>query len=115
MKLYGISNCGTVKKARTWLAEHGQDIPFHDFKKEGIDRALIARWLRQVGWQELINRRGTTWRRLSDIDQAAITSEASAINLMLEKPSVIRRPILEAEHCLLVGFDEQTYSENFRK
>lgn len=115
MKLYGISNCDTVKKARTWLAEHGQDIPFHDFKKAGIDRALIARWLRQVGWQDLINRRGTTWRRLSDIDQAAITSEASAINLMLEKPSVIKRPILEAEDCLLVGFDEQTYSENFRK
>ncbi len=115
MKLYGISNCDTVKKARTWLAEHGQDIPFHDFKKAGIDRALIARWLRQVGWQDLINRRGTTWRRLSDTDQASITSEASAINLMLEKPSVIKRPILEMEHCLLVGFDEQTYSENFRK
>ena len=113
MKLYGISNCDTVKKARKWLAEHGQDIPFHDFKKEGIDRALIARWLKQVGWQDLINRRGTTWRRLSDIEQASITSEASAIDLMLEMPSVIKRPILEAEHRLLVGFDEQTYSETF--
>ncbi len=80
--------------------------------RQGIDCTLAQA---EVDWQDLINRRGTTWRRLSDIEQASIASDASAIDLMLEKPSVIKRPILEAEHRLLVGFDEQTYSETFRK
>ncbi|MBY0577412.1 MAG: ArsC family reductase [Burkholderiales bacterium] len=113
MKLYGIPNCSTVKKARTWLAEHGHIIPFHDFRKDGISGTLLERWIARVNWQDLLNRKGTTWRQLGEDEKAAVTSANAAIALMLKNPSVIKRPVLESENRLLVGFDEQHYLSFF--
>ena len=89
--LYGIPNCDTVKKARTWLADHGQAFEFHDFKKQGLDRATVAGWLEQVGWEVLVNRKGTTWRNLPEERRMQVVDKASALELMLENPSVIKR------------------------
>lgn len=115
MKLYGIPNCDTVKKARAWLAEHDVAIEFHDFKKAGVDEALLHAWLAQTDWQTLLNRRGTTWRQLPDDVKAKTDNEAAAIALMLAKPSVIKRPVLEMDGRVVVGFDPETYSQIFRK
>lgn len=113
MKLYGIPNCSTVKKARNWITEHGQDVPFHDFKKDGLDRTVLERWTGLVRWQDLVNRKGTTWRQLGEAEKAAVNGEHGAIELMLKKPSVIKRPVLESEDRILVGFDEQHYRSFF--
>lgn len=115
MKLYGIPNCDTVKKARAWLAEHDIAIEFHDFKKAGVTETLLRGWLAQTDWQTLLNRRGTTWRQLPDDIKAKTDNEAAAITLMLGKPSVIKRPVLEADGRVVVGFDPDTYSQIFRK
>jgi arsenate reductase len=113
MKLYGIPNCNTVKKARTWLTGHGIALPFHDFKKQGISEELLTRWLKHVSWEKLVNRQGTTWRQLPDDAKTAISDEASAIRLMLEKPSVIKRPVLEKDGKITLGFDESVYQSLF--
>lgn len=113
MKLYGIPNCDTVKKARAWLAAHAREVAFHDFKKQGVD----ADWLREVaaqtGWQALLNTRGTTWRRLPEAERAAVTDEASAIALMVTQPSLIRRPVLERNGRYHLGFAEDHYQAIF--
>jgi arsenate reductase len=110
MKLYGIPNCNTVKKARAWLAENGLAVQFHDFKKDGVDSALIEGWLQQMPWEKLVNRAGMTWRGLSDEAKAAVHDNASAAALMLDKTSVIRRPVLVKDGKILsLGFDETTY------
>jgi Spx/MgsR family transcriptional regulator len=112
MKLYGIPNCNTVKKARTWLDENSIAYEFHDFKKQGIDEATIKQWLTQSTWDKLVNRAGMTWRNLSDAEKAAVTDNASATQLMLAKTSVIKRPLLVQDSTLLaLGFDEATYQE----
>lgn len=113
MKLYGIPNCNTVKKARTWLTEIGIAIPFHDFKKQGVNEELLKAWLKQISWEKLVNRQGTTWRKLTDEAKAAVCDEASAIRLMLEKSSVIKRPVLEMDGKIILGFDEATYQSLF--
>jgi arsenate reductase len=113
MKLYGIANCDTVKKACAWLAAHGAQVEFHDFRKHGIDRAMLLNWVQQTTWDTLLNRRGTTWRQLPEPVKAATGNEAAAIELMLEKPSVIKRPVLEHGGKLYVGFDETTYQSIF--
>jgi arsenate reductase len=115
MQLFGISNCDTVKKARVWLAENGINMPFHDFKKQGISEERLLYWLKQLDWEQLVNRRGTTWRQLPDDTKAAVCDEASAIRLMLEKPSVIKRPVLEMDGKIVLGFDETIYQTLFRK
>lgn len=107
--IYGIPNCSTVKKARLWLAEHQLDNTFHDFKKQGIDAASLSRWLGHTSLAKLINRKGTTWRALSDEDKLRADSPDSAIALMMEKPSLIKRPVLEQGTLLLVGFSEDNY------
>lgn len=109
MKLYGIPNCTTVKKARAWLAEHGHDVPFHDFKKQGVDAAWLRGVMRQTGWQALLNTRGTTWRKLADAEKAAVTDSSSAIQLMQNNPSVIKRPVLEVAGTYHIGFSEDQY------
>lgn len=111
--LYGIPNCDTVKKARAWLADHGQDVDFHDFKKQGLERATVAAWLDQVDWEILVNRKGTTWRKLSDERRAQVVDKASALELMLENPSVIKRPVLEGAGDLSVGFSDTQYGALF--
>lgn len=112
MKLYGIPNCNTVKKARTWLKENGIAYEFHDFKKLGIDEATIHQWLTQKPWDKLVNRAGMTWRNLSDAEKATVTDNVSAMQLMLAKTSVIKRPLLVKDNALLaLGFDEATYQQ----
>ncbi|HYG33119.1 MAG TPA: ArsC family reductase [Methylophilaceae bacterium] len=110
MKLYGIPNCNTVKKARTWLAEHQADVEFHDFRKDGVDEALLNSWLTQMPWEKLVNRSGMTWRNLDDSAKTAVQDNDSALKLMLKKPSVIKRPVLvENGKILALGFDEAAY------
>ncbi len=114
--LYGIPNCDTVKKARTWLTAHGHDAQFHDFKKQGLERATVAAWLTQVDWQTLVNRKGTTWRKLTDEQKAAVVDNDSALVLMLELPSVIKRPVLAqygAGEKFSVGFSDAQYQQLF--
>jgi Spx/MgsR family transcriptional regulator len=112
MKLYGIPNCNTVKKARTWLEENGVTYEFHDFKKQGIDEATIQQWLTQAPWDKLVNRAGMTWRNLSDSEKAAVTDNASATELMMTKTSVIKRPLLFKDGTLLaLGFDAEKYQQ----
>ena len=112
MKLYGIVNCSTVKKARSWLEQQGTAYQFHDFKKQGVPVELAQAWLQQVGWEKLVNRNGQTWRALSPEQKLAIQNNDAALRMMLENPSVIKRPVLERNGTLLhTGFDEATYSQ----
>lgn len=114
MKLYGIANCSTVKKARDWLAQHDIAVEFHDFNKQGLDAETAQSWLKQSDWQKLINRSGLTWRALSEQRKQQVCDELSATQLMLEKTSVIKRPLLEQNGKLLhVGFDAAAYSNTF--
>lgn len=112
--LYGIPNCDTVKKARTWLADNNVDFTFHDFKKQGLDRATAAAWLDERDWEVLVNRKGTTWRNLTDAQKAAVTDKAAALELMLATTSVIKRPVLAGAGTLQVGFTPQLYASVFR-
>ena len=104
IEFYGIPNCDTVKRARTWLDEHGTGYTFHDYKKEGADPARLEAWSDAAGWEALLNRRGTTFRALGDADKADI-DRAKAIRLMQANPSLIKRPVVEHPGGLLVGFD----------
>jgi len=114
MKLYGIPNCNTVKKARDWLAQHRIPVEFHDFKKRGLDEATAQNWLQQSDWTRLINRSGLTWRGLPEQRKQLVLDAPAALALMLEKTSVIKRPLLEQNGKLLhVGFDEASYSNIF--
>lgn len=115
MKLYGIPNCNTVKKAREWLDQQGVAYEFHDFKKQGLTSANAENWLTQYPWEKLVNRAGMTWRNLSDAEKNAVTDNASATALMLDKTSVIKRPILEDnDKVLALGFDETVYQQIFK-
>ena len=111
--LYGIANCDTVKKARAWLADHQADVTWHDFKKQGVPEAQLDRWLQAVGWEKLVNRQGTTWRKLPDDDKAAVVDAASARALMLTQHSVIKRPVVEwPSGQVTVGFSEALFSQH---
>lgn len=113
--LYGIPNCDQVKKARMWLTANAQPHVFHDFKKSGISRPLVEDWLRSTHWELLVNRKGTTWRALDDDRKAAIVDADAAIELMLEAPSVIKRPVLSIDGEIHVGFSEPNYQLIFKK
>jgi arsenate reductase len=110
--LFGIPNCDTVKKARAWLDANGIAYSFHDYKKEGADPARLARWSQMVGWETLLNRAGTTFRKLPDIDRADI-DEAKALRLMAAHPSLIKRPVVEVPGGLLVGFKADVWAATF--
>jgi arsenate reductase (glutaredoxin) len=107
--IYGIRNCDTVRKARAWLEAHGLEHAFHDFKVDGIDRARLESWAKVAGWETLLNRAGTTFRKLPDEARAHLDAR-KALKLMLEQPSMIRRPVLERGKTLLVGFSPEKYS-----
>ena len=107
--LYGIRNCDTMKKAWTWLDQKGVAYDFHDYKKAGIDRARLEGWAKQVGWEVLLNRAGTTFKKLPDADKQGIDL-AKAVALMLAQPSMIKRPVLETDGGLLVGFKPEVYA-----
>ncbi|HKO89324.1 MAG TPA: ArsC family reductase [Burkholderiales bacterium] len=115
VELYGIPNCETVKKALAWLADHDVNVQFHNFKKEGLAPAKVKSWLKQVEWSRLLNRKGTTWRKLDEETQASITTAAAATRLMCEQPSIVKRPVVEYGAKLLLGFDPQHYAEAFKK
>ena len=106
--LYGIPNCNSVKKTRAWLAEHGVDYQFHDFKKSGIDAATLRKWLKIMPLDVLINKKGTTWRGLSDAEKAMADAPETAIALMMAKTSVIKRPVVVSGAQIFVGHDENT-------
>jgi arsenate reductase len=112
MVLYGIKNCNTVKSAVNWLKRRKIRFEFHDYKVKGITDAKLKEWSKQVGWEALVNKRGTTWRMLDQTTQASVTSASRAFVLMKEKTSVIRRPLIERDgQVILLGFDEQEYSK----
>ncbi len=104
MKVFGIRNCDTVKKARKWLDEAGIEYQFHDFKKDGLDTDTLKKWEDSVGWETLVNRRGTTWRKLPDQVRDNIDAQ-TAHQIMLENPSIIKRPIVERGDSISVGFN----------
>lgn len=112
VQLYGIPNCDTMKKARTWLEQHGVAYRFHNYKADGIDDATLGRWVDQVGWDVLLNRAGTTFRKLDEADRQDIDA-AKAIRLMQAQPSLIKRPVLDHDGTLTVGFKPERYAELF--
>ena len=112
-QVYGIRNCDTVKKARAWLQAQDVALDFHDFRTEGLSRERIDCWLGKVDWNVLVNRRGQTWRKLPEAKKSAIRDAASAAKLMLEWPTVIKRPVVETGSQLLIGFDAARYASLF--
>lgn len=115
LTLYGIANCDTVKKARVWLTSQGMEYEFHDYKKKGITREKLHNWLTQVPWEKLLNRSGTTWRKLPDDQKIAVTDADSAADLLSEYTSAIKRPLIENEagRVLILGFSEADYTSLF--
>jgi arsenate reductase (glutaredoxin) len=115
MIVYGIKNCNTVKSAIEWLNKNKIEFEFHDYKKSGITAAKLNEWCSQVGWESLVNKRGTTWRQLEEADQKKVVNEKTAIALMIEKTSVIKRPLIEKNgKVVLLGFDEVDYKKTFK-
>ncbi|MCE2832428.1 MAG: ArsC family reductase [Oxalobacteraceae bacterium] len=112
--LYGIPNCDTVKKARTWLEQAGLSYQFHDFKKAGLDKTTVSAWLKEVPWEILVNKKGTTWRGLPDATKASVIDATSATALMLENTTVIKRPVLCTNNQVLVGFDADLYKKTLK-
>lgn len=113
--IYGIANCDTVKRARAWLADHGVEAQFHDFKKQGVPAELLPTWLAAFGRDRLVNRAGTTWRKLDDAAKAAVVDDATATALMLAEPSVIKRPVVQwpgGEWTL--GFSAEAFEKSAR-
>jgi len=110
--MYGIPNCDTIKKARIWLEKHKVAYAFHDYKKAGVDKARLEGWVKQAGWESLLNRAGTTFKKLPDADKTGLT-EKKAIALMLAQPSMIKRPVLEQKGKLTVGFKPEEYAKLF--
>ena len=110
--VYGIKNCNTVKSALTWLTEKKLDFEFHDYKSKGISEAKLKEWCSQAGWEDLINKRGTTWRQLPPAVQEKVKNQSAAIALMKEKTSVIKRPLIESGNRIVaLGFDPETYGK----
>jgi len=115
MIVYGIKNCNTVKTALAWLKDKNVAFDFHDYKTKGITEAKLKSWSKQIGWESLVNKKGTTWRQLDESVQKKITSEATAIALMKDKTSVIKRPLIEHnEKVIVLGFDENQYKQVFK-
>ena len=110
--LYGIPNCDTVRKARVWLEQHGVDYVFHDYKKAGIDPVRLGGWADEHGWEAVLNRAGTTFKKLPDSDKAGLNRD-KAVALMIAQPSMIKRPILDLGDRRLVGFKPELYSQVF--
>ncbi|PWJ58195.1 Spx/MgsR family transcriptional regulator [Dyadobacter jejuensis] len=115
LTLYGIPNCNTVKKARVWLEENEVAYTFHDFKKKGVDADKIGQWMEQVPWTELINKAGTTWKRLTEEEKLSVQTPSDAAKMMMERTSMIKRPIIEDEQGVIRtrGFSEEVFKKAF--
>ena len=111
--IYGIKNCDTMKRAFAWLKSHDIDYAFHDYKKSGVTAQMLEAWASRVGWEKLLNTRGTTWRKLDEKDRAGVDAK-KAIDLMQQQPSLIKRPVLAHGKSLLVGFDEGAYETTLK-
>ena len=112
--LYGIPNCDTIRSARRWLTDHDIEYTFHDFRKNGLDEALLRQWVSELGWEALLNKRGLTWRKLDQDTKDAI-DETSAIRLMLEHVAMIKRPVLDMGDRRVLGFKLENYAELFQQ
>jgi arsenate reductase (glutaredoxin) len=110
--IYGIKNCDTMKKARAWLDDHEIAYAFHDYKARGIERACLENWAKELGWETLLNKAGTTFRKLPEADRDKLT-QTKAVGLMLDQPSMIKRPVLDINGRLIVGFKPETYAAAF--
>jgi len=111
--MYGIANCDTIKKARRWLKNQEIAYTFHDYKKEGISLEVLHAWCEQVGWEALLNKRGTTWRKLSDMDKSDL-DQSKAVGLLIQHTSMIKRPVLLIDEKVIVGFSETAYIDLFQ-
>ncbi len=112
--LYGIKNCDTVKRARQWLDDHGIEYQFHDFRTDGVDRAALQGWIAELGWENLVNRRSTSWKALDPAARAAMDAE-SAMTAILEQPTLIKRPLLDTGHERFTGFSSADYQKIFNR
>jgi len=112
--LYGIPNCDTIKKAKKWLTDHSIDFSFHDFRKDGLEKKTLDKWSKQVGWETLLNKRGTTWRSVEQSTKDNI-NQASALDLMLENPAMIKRPVLTSGDATSEGFQYSDYTRPYPK
>lgn len=110
--LYGIKNCDTVKKARRWLEDNGQEFTFHDVRTDGLDKTEVKRWLREAGFEVVVNKRSTTWKQLDDVQKDGL-SEANSLDLLLANPTLIKRPVLTINNTVLVGFKADQYQAIF--
>ena len=110
IKLYGIKNCDTVKKARRWLEEHNHEYQFHDFRQDELDKKQLKAWVEILGWEAVVNKRSTTWRKLSDKEKD-ISSNTQAIKLLADNPTLIKRPVCEKNKTLLIGFKEDEFKK----
>ncbi|MEI7444690.1 MAG: ArsC family reductase [Burkholderiales bacterium] len=111
--VYGIDSCDQVRKARAWLRAHGVAFRFHDFRADGLDAALLSRWMGHLPWDALLNRRGLSWRQLEPTRKASVVDQSSASELMLEIPTLVKRPVLETGDRIVVGFSEPIYRNLF--
>ncbi len=111
--LYGIANCDTIKKARKWLNDHGIEYQFHDYKKLGVPEAELKKWIKDLGWETLLNKRGTTWRKLDEATKESVDEESS-IKIMLDNPSIIKRPVLDVNGQFTLGFKADVYAQIFK-
>src|SRR5690554_1076708 len=114
MIVYGIKNCDSVKKARRWLDEHNIDYRFHDLRQDGLEPAMLANWLQSLDWETLLNKRGTTWRKLDDPRKNDL-NQSTAIELMLANPTLIKRPVIETDDGCMVGFKESDFADRYGK
>lgn len=112
-KLYGIPNCNTVKKARTWLEENNIDYVFHNFKKEGISQEKLSEWMEQYPWDKIMNKAGMTYRKLPDDVKESLTNAEAAIAVLIEKTSMIKRPIIESDQIVTLGFKEEEFQKAY--
>lgn len=112
IKIFGIPNCDSIKKAKKWLSDNSINYQFHDYKKLGVPEKELNKWIKQAGWEVVLNKRGTTWRKLDDSIKESIDKQ-SAIQLMLDNPSIIKRPILDVKGRIIVGFSPDTYKKLF--
>ncbi|CAI8170546.1 MAG: Regulatory protein MgsR [Cellvibrionales bacterium UBA7375] len=112
MIIYGISNCDTVKKAKNWLDSHNIDYQFHDFRKDGINKDIINVWLNTVAWDKILNKRSTSWRNLDASTQQAINA-TNVVDLLIENPTLIKRPVMDVNDIITVGFNSDTYQGIF--